>query len=512
MTNARWVVRASFCALLILGAMTYRSIGVPWDELHQRDFGRAVVDYVLGIDQRLLTHNDRYYGPIFEIILNGAERVVGISDSRDIHLFRHALTFLLFAGACASFYCLLRRALPWTWALLGAFVFVMSPRILAEAFYNTKDIALLAAVVLSMHSLMRFLERPSYASALVHALACAFAGAIRLSGMLAVGITMLLLLDEAIQGRWERKAIYNVLRLTAVYLVASLSLTVLFWPFLWTSPWVSFVEAVNQMGSFPWNQDVFYMGSYLKANMLPWHYLPVWIAITIPLLHVIAVCVGVPVASIAVVRRWRSQGTKDPGGRRLDLVALLWLLLPLVLVWVVQPVLYDGWRHFYFVYAALVLLAVRGLRAAWSFCDRRALTRAVLMAITVALFLEPVLFLRRNYPFGWVYFSPIVGGIAGANGRFELDYWGVSYRQGLEELLRREEGIVRVSFANESGDANVEILPAADRRRIVVVSQQAAAYHLTEHRWHYGEPDPYAEAFSIRVDGVRILTAYHVRK
>jgi hypothetical protein len=112
-----------------------------------------------------------------------------------------------------------------------------------------------------------------------------------------------------------------------------------------------------------------------------------------------------------------------------------------------------------------------------------------------------------------MYFSSLTGGIRGAEGRFEMDYWGLSYKQALEELLRRDSrDSIRVAFENDPGPLNAAVLPSSLQRRLRVVKRREDAdYFLTNHRWRYGEDHP-GEVFSIAVDEVRILTAYDAQR
>ncbi len=46
-------------------------------------------------------------------------------------------------------------------------------------------------------------------------------------------------------------------------------------------------------------------------------------------------------------------------------------------------------------------------------------------------------FMIRNHPHQNVYFNELVGGVNGADGKFDMDYWGLSYKQLYEKLLKQ---------------------------------------------------------------------------
>jgi hypothetical protein len=101
---------------------------------------------------------------------------------------------------------------------------------------------------------------------------------------------------------------------------------------------------------------------------------------------------------------------------------------------------FDGIRHFYeFLPAAALVAAVGGATLVRLAGERRRLFAAgALAAVTAVNMGEAIV---RYHPFETAYFSRLVGGLEGAARRFPeaTDYWGSSYRQGLEWLNRNAE-------------------------------------------------------------------------
>ena len=97
------------------------------------------------------------------------------------------------------------------------------------------------------------------------------------------------------------------------------------------------------------------LGQELPASELPWHYPLVWLHVTTPLAYQAAALLGLVVTTAALLRRPLAR-LPQPAGQ-LDALLLGWLLGPLALVIGLHSILYDGWRHLYFIYPALLLLA-----------------------------------------------------------------------------------------------------------------------------------------------------------
>ena len=90
-----------------------------------------------------------------------------------------------------------------------------------------------------------------------------------------------------------------------------------------------------------------------------------------------------------------------------------------------HSVLYNGLRQILFLIPAVILLAVYGFLQIFTFLQRK--KQNVLTGLLVLLAIGNMLWLAKGmlelHPYEYVYFSPLVGGVAGANGGYEMDYW-----------------------------------------------------------------------------------------
>ena len=119
-------------------------------------------------------------------------------------------------------------------------------------------------------------------------------------------------------------------------------------------------------------------------------------------------------------------------------VLALAVLFPIAFAVLTRPNLFDAWRHFLFVAPPLAALAAHGFaRFTFDVGFRRPLRLVAALAAGVALMVV-VVDMVRLHPYQTVYFNRLVaGGLPGADGEFETDYWGATYREGIEWLLSR---------------------------------------------------------------------------
>lgn len=501
-----WLAAALFfSALLVTGLAIYRDYGVSWDETTQQQLGILNYRYLTRQDPALLSFRDRYYGPLFELTL-----IVLQTDSppNEVYYSRHLITFLAFFAGVVGFFgltwYLFKR--PWL-ALFGCLMLVLSPRIFADAFYNSKDIPFLVFYLFSIFSLVLFTDRPSLKTAALHAFVTAAMLAVRLPGLVIPALTIGILGIKAVNRQigWKRFGL-----LAFVYLAASGILLVVFWPALWHNPPGELLEAFRMMKSFPHQAGMLFFGRQITSDALPWYYVPAWIAITTPPMYVGLFLFGLACMLARLVRH--PVLLLEQEGQR-GLILLGAAVLPLLAVITLRSTLYDGWRQMYFVYPPLLLIGLWGLDwlIQWSRWKRWQMLALILVMLVGGL--TPVTaWMVRAHPYQHIYFNRLAGPDLGAvKSRFPVDYWGLSYREGLEYVLdHAAPGPVPVYVESEAGVRSAVIFPAEAQQRLVFVKNlQDAEYYLgnfyTERSYPFNDL-----VFTVTVDGSPILVVYHL--
>ena len=521
------VVRLYFGLLLLLGLLCFRDYGVSWDEEVLRTNGMVSAKYVAGLVAPEWTarqakfanirdihgHRDVDHGVLFELPLVLAAKALGVADSRAYYLMRHLAVFLVFMAGVWALYQLARwRLHSWRWGLVVCSLLVLSPRFFAEAFYNASDIVFMALFTLGVWTLVRFLRRPAWGTAAVHGLATAAAVDVRVLGVLLVAFTVGILLVQLLAAPRGPGALRNGLQASGIYLAVTAVGVVAGWPYLWEAPVQHLVQVFARLSQYKaWNGQMLYLGHIISGQQLPWHYAPVWILVTTPVAYVGAFLLGAGAVLAGVLRR--PLGMLRTAEGRLDILFIGWFCLPLLLVIGLRSVLYDGWRHLYFIYPALLLLAGRGAQALWA-ARRRGprLTWLVRAAAAVAGLELAYTAARmwRAHPQQQVYFSFLPP--AAATRLFEGDYWGLSYRQGLEWVAAHDTTAELGVAGQNDGliEKNLAIVKPEVRKRFKLVGAARARYYLTAYRKH---PEPYSdstgrEVYRVQAYGQRVLSVF----
>ncbi len=204
--------------------------------------------------------------------------------------------------------------------------------------------------------------------------------------------------------------VYAVIAIIAMYLT---------WPYLWLNPIGHFIESVRVMSQYPWKGQVLFNSADYPSTGLPASYLPVLLGIqlTEPVWFLFAAGLAVTVYGSL---------KQQMGSRALLALTLVWFALPLVGFIVTRSPLYDNFRQIFFILPPLFLMAGVVFEK---------IKRPVLQIALIALMVLPgVIDGVRLHPYEYIYYNRFVGGEQGAFRKFEMDYWGTSYREAADWL------------------------------------------------------------------------------
>ena len=194
--------------------------------------------------------------------------------------------------------------------------------------------------------------------------------------------------------------------------------SVLAWPFLWDAPSIRFFEAIQVMRDFPYNAEVRFMGDNIAPSNLPWYYVTFLVCVQLTEPALILAVLGVA----SIFYRRESSILRETS------VLLAWFAAPLGLQILLGSNVYDNFRQFLFVLPPLFILAGIGFERFSS-----ALKTTTLKIALATLCLLPGIFgIIRLHPYQYIYYNSFIGGVSGAEGNFELDYWLTSYREAGE--------------------------------------------------------------------------------
>jgi tetratricopeptide (TPR) repeat protein len=453
--------RYVFIALSVLIAILLPALspayGQTGDEWLQLFYGRDIWDYFFNGDKQALGYDTllpRYKG--METQFKGQELYGGLFDfgTEVLHRWFPSIPHLVLRHFCNALTNvvlmistgLIARRLSGRWSIgvLALFLILFSPRIFGEGMNNPKDIPFAAGFALAMYAVLAMLQdgklRLWWHAALL-ALGFGLAFGVRSAGgllfvayLIATVVSWLFFNKESKTGWWaDKKLRKRILFTMAGGLVAGYIIGLLAWPWGLESPISHPIESLQGMTNRETKIRTLFEGRYQLNSAMPWYYELKWILISNPL----SVVIGVVLFAVLGF-----------SGRKKNGAFVLWLglfaaLFPLLYMIYKHSSVYDTWRHVFFVYPFWVIAAALG----WAYLsdvinERLSKKDGVIkhrfygQAVAVLLTLPAVLWTFRSHPNQYVYFNELAGGIKGADGQYELDYYYNSSQQQINWLRK----------------------------------------------------------------------------
>ena len=545
-----------FALYFVIGLSIVGDYGKSFDEFIERN--TTLANYVYVMERLIIAsdhesvrniiyttpvlheYSDRFYGIFLQSFTAIIEHMRNFDmTTREIYLLRHAFTFLNFFVAAVFFYLILKKRFGDTYIpVIGALFFVLNPRIFGESFYNIKDVLFLSWVVISSYFVLCWLENKDRK---LFVFSAAFTLAIATNTRI-LGISILLLaggfafmqgvlqiFPQGIKGRADFAPLNNNMKKFAVLGLLTFALFVVITPFLWENPLKNAIDTFFHFLWFqPWDGRHFYLGEMINRDV-PWHYIPVWMGVTLPLLYIAMFFVGSAVLlflGIMFFRQLTAPGRRNkPTLRAVDEAIrdtsqldvhiydsffgtmFFFTLMGYIGLGISM---YEGWRHAYGIFPAFMYMAILGL--AWlNSVMRKRIQRMVLIGCVAVSLLHSSVWTVINHPFQYVYFNIVGRQFAEEN--FALDYWGVSMTNLRKEMLRIDDR-PHITVANVWFNNHLHMLPPEDQARIEVLGSVwlAPDYMIRCSRIHiYARRMPisgYEKVYAITVNGMEISSLH----
>lgn len=438
----RFLFLALSVFLLFLMPTISSDYGITGDELVQKTYGEKVYAYyeTNGEDKSALDYkNLYYYGGLFDYTAAWLNKKF---PNADVYNTRHWLN-ALFGFIMIFFTGLLAKEISGSWrvAFIALLFIALSPRIFGHSMNNPKDIPFAAAYVFTLLYLIRFLKqlpRPGTKTVLMLIIGVSAAINVRVGGILLIAYLGLFtglsyLFRDDLKARL--KDFPHLAKIAGIGLLVAIGGYfggLLFWPYGAQAPFKNPLQALSEMSNFSTSIRMLFEGQHMWSDELPWYYIPKYISLCTP----IVILIGALLFLCFIFTKFNTQ-------KRLTLLLLAFTgVFPIAYAVIKHSSLYDGMRHFLFVYPVLVVVAAWGWNQLINFKPIPAFKYGMgaLMAVLLALPLKAMI---EQHPYQYVYFNEISGGLDHAYTNYEMDYWMNSIKGMCEWLAANEERLKR---------------------------------------------------------------------
>jgi Dolichyl-phosphate-mannose-protein mannosyltransferase len=422
----------------VVAALTFRNYGLGWDDYAHAEMGELLlVLYGSGFrDTRAFSFVNLYmYGGGFDMAAGLLAKLLPFDLFETRRLVGAAFGLI---GLFATWR--IGRQLAGPLAGLMALAFLATcPLYYGHMFINAKDAPFAVAMAFLLLALVRLFDaypRPTSASIVLLGVGIGATIGTRVIGVIA-GLYGAAALSLVVAVEWRRLGAKAAIARSArflLWLLPALPLAygvmALLWPWATLAP-LNPLRALEYFSHFfekPWRE--LFAGALIPVPNMPWRYLPTLMGLKLPEGFIALALGGTALAAITIL-----NPAATTSRRAAHLVILAAALFPLLVTMLTRPALYNGIRHFIFVLPPLAVLAGMGAGCLFERLARRGRIALVAgVAVVSAALALPLTDMRRLHPYEYTHFNRIAGGVAGARGRYMLDYWGLALKQAAQEL------------------------------------------------------------------------------
>ncbi len=423
--------------------MTFRDFGITWDETWHMVYGDYVLDWYLslGQDRSCLCYRvDYMYGGGFDGLGAVARRLSPLAPYETMRLFGGAIGVLGLWGTWR-----LARQLGGAFAGLAAVALLATTPVWhGHMFNNPKDMPFAVGYVWSLSFLVDVvsaLPRPPRAAWVKLAIAIGLAMSVRIAGLLLLCYLGAAIFAYAVvRGRAARdfetgaRTFWALLRPFGKTLLGAWAVMLVFWPWAQLDPIRRPFIALGRMSRFTLHERTMpFAGGQMETTEPRWDYMLHYYGLKIPLVILLLAIAGF-VLFVLSARRRRRDTWQLSRMFAIGIVAFA-IVFPQVYAIVARSVVYDGLRHFLFLTPPLVVIAALAFVELARRLRAKARWAAPVLAVAVAgSAVRMVPTMVRLHPHEYVYFNEVIGGLPGAYGNYDTDYYGNTYKEAFEAL------------------------------------------------------------------------------
>ena len=469
-----------FIVFLIFGLYLSDDFGMAYDVLGYRQQGLIILNhigniFVPEITEKIvggpeITNVSDYYFAFSGVPLHSTfafiEKIFfDFETKKEVYYFKYKLNFLFNFIGCVFFYQLLKKRFRnYLIPFVGFLILISSPRIFPELFYNPNDVPFMTSIIIFLYFANSYIKKSSRKNLFLVTFASGFLISMRFGGIIFPGLFILIyffynyfILKKSFISNIRILILFSIFLFFFMYL-----LNPSMWGNLAHTLIVLFKTTISYDTEFP---KFLYLNEFHDIRNLPWHYLPVWIGISTPLFYLILIFIGIVVFLINFKKKLNRDNSDF-----FDLFVFFLLILCFLGAVLISKSIINGWRHMYFLYPLLIYFSL--------FSFKLIKWRKFLLLLFMFSFSFNCYWMVRNHPHQMVFFNSLAGN--NLQNKFELDYWGLSIKNALENILKydKQENIKVIGMSRTRINFTLFLLNKDEKNRIEIVNNVDEADYI----------------------------------
>ena len=526
------------------GLFTFKDYGIGIEEHFQRSSGFYWLNHILQftslenfkeivqskiylINQNILNLPDvegvKFYGVIFDLPTAFLEVIFKIHEPQDYFYLRHLINYLIFYLSGVLFYMILKIRIKINFiCFLGFCIYLLSPRMYGNSFFDGKDLFFLSIFTTTVFFYFNYEKKRNIISLFYFSLFCAFSTSTRIVG-LAFPISFIFICLLKCMNEKEYASNFKTILIFVFFYILSLFLH---WPYLWT---LNINEYLNFFSVFKSLTEtiVYFKGEFYSNKFLPISYLPLCILITTPIFIIFFYLNGAFFFLKRIFLRlinikehsfyndlWRGRDEKK------DLFIFMVFFQIIILYLNFKINLYGGWRVFYFLNFIISYYASLGIYIIYLKIKKKLLIKNLTFFFIFIFCLELIFKLYVYHPYQSNYFNNLTS--EKTQQLFEIDTQSLSRTDAIKYIINNSKDMQNIIIGTASWTPleNVQdLLKTKDKKKLIFTGTnnlELADYIYTNHFYEvdirynkkYNIPSNFYLFKELKLNGTRIYSIY----
>jgi len=455
--KARTIGTIIILAYFLFATITINSYGYTWDDKQEFSYAEANLNYILTKTGTVENQIAGYaYSP------SNAGNLLGVIIKR---VFSDWLGWTQkdnayhFSGVIFGTLTLLlifwfaQREFGLKTAIISSLTFATFPRIFGHIHNNVKDITVMFAYTLTLMCIYYLFTRREKKWLFYSAASLAFAFNTKFLTAFIIPIALIWFLTEYYLNKRNVKKnfgvqeviendVFKLKKYFSVWVKAAIIFVIILYilnPAYWIQPTnvVKTAFMLNHFENGPYNSlnkdyNNIIFGKIYSQDQTPSYFIPLMYLIVTPITIILLFLAG-----MIYIENFKHKASR---------LILIWLVIPILIYATLNITIYNIIRHVLFLFPAICIIAGLGGKKILNILNKlvvylsknrikqnnRIAKRIIFTVFILLIFIWPVISIIQYHPYQTTYFNELVGGIKGAQGNFEVEYWGNSYKEGAE--------------------------------------------------------------------------------
>jgi len=440
--NYKWIFWISFGICFAFIVYWASQSGINNDSPIDYEYGVQCKNYYLSLGKdttclhfhyhELERFTQKYYGSGFEgtfALLQYWFKWDNYYKVRLYYLALWSMALLLFISLIAKEFS------GWKGAVFALWIAFLSPFLLGQFLWNTKDVPHALGYAIAIFFMLRFLRKLpeiSIKNLLGISLGIAVALSVRIGGLLLglyIGLFALLacIMLPKVRSLFVNKQFGQILKIGGflfVAIVLGILIGLLFYPNFIADGFNHLQSSFNRATDNTSRVPLIFEGVSTDSLKIPWYYLMKMFYITTPVFTLVLLHLSV----LILIWKWKKIGALNV------FILLFTLVFPFAYMMYTKAPVYNGWRHILFAYVTAPAIVAIGLKEILIFL-KKPILKFILIALIAVAFAYLFAWNVRNAPYQLGYFNSLVGGPKGAFKKYDTDVLQVFTNEGTYWIL-----------------------------------------------------------------------------